>query len=93
MTAARNGDCYTTVVGNDTNTGASADQPKLTLTNLLATYTLQTGDVVYVDTGTYTGYTVVVTSSGSAANPILSVAALISLREEHCWIARIAVPT
>ena len=47
------GDVYTTAVGNDANSGKSPDAPMATLQALLAAYTLQPGDVIYVDTGTY----------------------------------------
>ena len=66
-----NGDVYVTTTGHDANTGTSIDSPMLTLTNLLATYLLQPGDIVYVDTGIYSNYTVTINRSGTAANPIL----------------------
>jgi len=67
-----NGNVYTTAVGNDTNDGLTPSTPKLTVTNLLASYTLTSGDVVYIDTGTYSNYTIVVSSSGaSSTNPVI----------------------
>ena len=47
------GGAFTTAPGNDANSGKSPDQPMASLTALLAAYTLQPGDIVYVDTGTY----------------------------------------
>lgn len=64
------GDVYTTAAGSDANSGLSNSAPKLTLTNLLASYSLSAGDVVYIDTGLYTNYTTAITFSGSTTNPI-----------------------
>jgi hypothetical protein len=44
---------YTTAVGQNTNSGRSPDAPVSSIAALLSTYTLGTGDVIYVDTGTY----------------------------------------
>lgn len=63
------GDVYTTAIGNDANSGLSNSAPKLTVTNLVATYSLVAGDTVYIDTGLYTNYTAVFSTSGSAGNP------------------------
>jgi hypothetical protein len=69
---ATNGDVYTTAVGSDANNGLTPATPKLTFTNLFASYTLGAGDTVYIDTGVYTNtYTVSVTTSGSATNPLV----------------------
>ncbi|HMP74713.1 MAG TPA: right-handed parallel beta-helix repeat-containing protein [Kiritimatiellia bacterium] len=65
------GDVYTTAVGSDASSGLSNSAPKLTLTNLLATYTLVPGDVVYIDTGIYSNYTVTISSTGTLASPVL----------------------
>lgn len=65
------GDVYTTAVGNDANSGLTPATPKFSLTNLFATYTLAPGDVVYIDTGSYSNYTVSVSASGVATNPII----------------------
>ncbi|MBU1694035.1 MAG: right-handed parallel beta-helix repeat-containing protein [Verrucomicrobia bacterium] len=65
------GDVYCSVGGNDSNSGLSNNAPKLTLTNLLATYTLAAGDIVYIDTGVYSNYTTTITTSGAAGNPII----------------------
>ena len=44
---------YTTAAGSDSNNGESASAPMATLGALLAKYTLDPGDVVYVDAGVY----------------------------------------
>lgn len=64
-----NGDVYCSAVGKDTNTGTNAASPMLTVTNLLAVKDLEPGDTVYIDTGLYTNYTILVGASdaGSAA--------------------------
>jgi len=70
-TGTTNGNVYTTAVGNDTNSGTSASTPKRTLTNLLASVNLVAGDIVYIDTGIYSNYTITVTNSGALGNPII----------------------
>lgn len=66
-----NGDVYVTAIGDDANSGLSAAAPKLTLTNLVATYTLAAGDTVYIDTGLYTNYSIVINGvNGTSNNPI-----------------------
>ncbi len=44
---------YTTAAGSNFNTGTSPDAPLASLAKLLQAYTLAPGDVVYVDSGTY----------------------------------------
>ena len=44
---------YTTAAGSDFNNGEFANTPMATLGALLAKYTLDPGDIVYVDAGTY----------------------------------------
>ena len=44
---------YTTAAGSDSNNGESSATPMATLGALLAKYTLDPGDIVYVDAGTY----------------------------------------
>lgn len=68
--AVTNGDVYCTAPGSDANNGLSPSTPKRTITNLLATYTLTAGDIVYIDTGVYSNYTVSITASGTGLNPI-----------------------
>ena len=48
------GDVFTTAVGNNLNSGKSPDQPMASVQALLAAYDLDPGDVVHVDTGSYT---------------------------------------
>jgi hypothetical protein len=64
------GDVYATGVGDDANAGTNPAAPKLTFTNLLATYTLVAGDTVYVDTGIYTNYGITLSASGVSTNKI-----------------------
>ena len=66
-----NGDVYCTAVGLDSNTGTTAADPKRTVTNLLASFPLGTGDTVYVDTGLYSNYTISITSGGTLASPMI----------------------
>jgi len=47
------GDVFTTSIGSNTNSGLTPSTPKLSLTNLFATYSLGAGDIVYIDAGTY----------------------------------------
>lgn len=49
------GDVYTSVIGNNGNSGLSPSTPKATLSNLLSTYsgTFSPGDEIYIDAGTY----------------------------------------
>ena len=51
--ASLTGDIFCSAAGNNSNSGASASTPKATLTNLLSTVILSSGDVIYVDAGTY----------------------------------------
>ena len=46
-------DRYCTVDGDDANNGTSPSTPKRTITNLLSTYNLTPGAVVFIDNGTY----------------------------------------
>lgn len=49
------GDVHTTAIGNNANTGTTAADPKLTLTNLLTTHasSFTSGDTIYIDAGNY----------------------------------------
>lgn len=53
--ASTTGDVYATAVGSNANTGTTAADPKLTLTNLLAAHSgsLTSGDTVFIDAGNY----------------------------------------
>ena len=66
--SSTNGDVYCSSMGNDTNAGTSSSSPMLTLTNLLASKTLLPGDFVYIDTGIYSNYSVVVDSSDAGSS-------------------------
>ncbi len=53
--AFNDGDQYTPgAIGDNLNSGKTADRPMASLEALLRAYKLQAGDVVYVDTGNYT---------------------------------------
>ena len=68
------GDVYTSAAGVDSpGNGTNAASPMLTLTNLLASYDLEPGDIVYVDTGMYEGYTVFIdpADQGALGNPVI----------------------
>src|SRR3972149_2269958 len=47
------GDEYTTAVGDNANSGKDPAHPMASLSALVRAYDLDAGDVVYVDTGTY----------------------------------------
>ncbi|MBU1075677.1 MAG: right-handed parallel beta-helix repeat-containing protein, partial [Spirochaetes bacterium] len=47
------GDKWCTAVGDDGNSGLAPALPKATMTNLFNNYTLTAGDIVLVDTGSY----------------------------------------
>ena len=51
--SSTDGDEYCTAPGSSANTGRSAASPKRWLSEILETYNLEPGDVVYVDTGDY----------------------------------------
>ena len=69
---SNDGDVYTPdYTGNDSNDGLSPSSPKLTINNLLAATNLLPGDVVLIDTGTYTDNVVIgVSVNGTATNRI-----------------------
>ncbi len=48
-----NNDVWCSTNGNDSYNGLSPAKPKLTITNLISTYTLGSNDIIYVDTGIY----------------------------------------
>lgn len=67
-------DVYTSASGNDANAGTNAAAPKATLNSLFTSTNLGPGDIVYVDTGSYTGGTVMATNhAGVATNRILII--------------------
>ncbi|MBN1674683.1 MAG: right-handed parallel beta-helix repeat-containing protein [Kiritimatiellae bacterium] len=71
--ASTTNDVYTTAAGDDGNDGLGASSPKATLQSVLDTYSLRGGDVVKIDTGTYTltGSIIITTNdAGSTGNPV-----------------------
>ena len=48
------GDVYTTAPGTPFNNGITPSTPKLSISEILAVYDVEPGDVIYVDTGVYT---------------------------------------
>lgn len=53
--ASNTNDVWTpAAVGNNTNNGTSVTTPKATVANVLSTYVLSFGDIIYVDAGSYT---------------------------------------
>ena len=59
------GDTLTTAIGSSTNTGLTPGSPKASVQQVLDAYDLNPGDVIYVDTGTYSGtFTVVAQDAG-----------------------------
>ncbi|MGD9780547.1 MAG: right-handed parallel beta-helix repeat-containing protein [Kiritimatiellia bacterium] len=66
------GDIYTpTAYGNDANNGLTPTTPKKTLANLAGSATLAAGDIVYIDTGTYSPDVISNTVAGVAGTNIL----------------------
>ncbi len=65
-------DVYCSAVGAASNLGVASNAPKASLMGILTNYSLRGGDVVYVDTGTYAGQTVVIGGfdSGRAGSPM-----------------------
>ena len=64
---------YTSAVGNDLNSGKSPSAPMADLGALLRAYTLEPGDVVFVDSGSYTlltDLTLGAADSGAPGNPV-----------------------
>ena len=47
------GDMYCSGIGDSDNTGATADSPKRWVAEIMDTYNLEPGDIIYVDTGIY----------------------------------------
>lgn len=70
---SNDGDVYTPgFTGNDANNGLSPTAPKLTLNNLLASTNLLPGDIVLIDTGTYTTNVVIGAGvNGTTGTPIV----------------------
>ena len=68
---SRMGDVFTTAVGNDANSGRTNSAPKATLRNLLDTYKLKGGDVVYIDTGIYRVTNDIVLAAGDSGYDVI----------------------
>src|SRR5258706_2468646 len=51
--SATTGDEYTFAPGSNRNTGRTPDSPKPSILSILHDYTLDAGDIIYVDTGIY----------------------------------------
>lgn len=72
-----NADEWCTAPGNDGNTGETPSFPKATVQSVLASYDLEGGDEVRIDTGTYSltnDITVAESDGGSASSPVRFVA-------------------
>ncbi|MFH0909620.1 MAG: right-handed parallel beta-helix repeat-containing protein [bacterium] len=65
--ANTNFDVYCSAVGNPTNSGTNAASPMATLGDIVTNFALVAGDVVYIDTGTYSNQTTLVTASDTGA--------------------------
>ncbi|MGD9613139.1 MAG: right-handed parallel beta-helix repeat-containing protein, partial [Kiritimatiellia bacterium] len=65
-------DVYCSVVGNATNTGISSNSPMPGLHEIVTTFDLEGGDVVYLDTGSYVTPTITngLFDSGRAGAPV-----------------------
>ncbi|MDD2238153.1 MAG: hypothetical protein PHG65_13185, partial [Kiritimatiellae bacterium] len=71
--ASTNGDVYTTTIGSNTAFGVSSNAPKASVQDVLDTYSLRGGDVIYIDTGVYTNSSVVVNGvddAGTSTEPV-----------------------
>ncbi len=66
--AFTNGNVWCTTNGNDAYDGLTPDKPKLTIGNLLSTYTLGSNDIVYVDTGTYNEWVYITSTHQGKSN-------------------------
>ena len=51
--ASTSGDVFFMATGSAANSGTLASSPRLTLSSILTTYTLVSGDIIYIDAGTY----------------------------------------
>jgi hypothetical protein len=69
--ASTNRDVYCTAPGNPSNNGLSSNTPAASLEQILAGNALRAGDMVYVDTGSYTQNSACVFSELSGTNALL----------------------
>lgn len=67
-----NNDVWCTTNGNDARSGTNAGEPKLTIGNLISTYSLSNGDTVYIDTGTYNERLIIGTNDHGGLNQYLN---------------------
>ncbi|MCX6880455.1 MAG: right-handed parallel beta-helix repeat-containing protein [Verrucomicrobia bacterium] len=70
-------DVYATAAGNDASDGLTSSSPKATVQAVVDSYSLTAGDVVCIDTGSYTVATSIVVPSsdgGSSAMPLVFLA-------------------
>lgn len=71
--SSNTGDIWTPVaIGNDSNDGQTIITPKVTVSNLLSTYSLQPGDTVYIDTGIYTQFFKVISDDSGDSSGYLT---------------------
>jgi hypothetical protein len=65
-------DVYCSAAGSPSNLGVATNAPKASLMGIVTNYSLRGGDIIYVDTGTYAGQTVVIGGfdSGRAGSPV-----------------------
>lgn len=63
-----NGDLYCSAIGSDLNFGVSPAAPMRSLQRLLDTYDLEPGDVVYIDTGSYSNATPIRIGQGDSGD-------------------------
>ncbi len=82
--SSTNGDVYTTTVGSYSNTGETADSPKADLQDVLDTYDLEAGDIVYIDSGHYVisnNYNITQVDSGSSLEDVYIIGSTNPLAE------------
>ena len=62
------GDVYCSASGDDANDGLSPESPMLSLSSLLAKYDFSGSDIIYVDTGIYSNYTVALSGADGGSS-------------------------
>jgi len=75
---SRQGDLYCSALGNDANDGLTPGTPKRSVQEIIDTYTLQAGDTVWIDSGTYVLTSDIVVNyldRGTPDNPVRFVGA------------------
>ena len=71
--ATTTNDLWCTAVGDDTNDGLTPGSPKATIQDVIDTYDLEPGDVVRIDTGTYTLTANITVGSGDQGDSTAAV--------------------